>query len=177
MTDYIAILETETNPGAPSRSSLWKRWANNWIAGFEGAAGAPRIVAAAMSGTVAGAVVLRNCLPTGSLDARSATSATERVEVEASKATALVACAVRFTISCTRVVGSSCNASLIVYKNGVAVQTYVTSLTLATLDISLAAGDAFGIVLTAQGTSGGAAGLMTLTACTISADKRSVVLI
>lgn len=48
MTDYIAILETETNPGAPSKSSLWKRWAKNWIAGFEGAIGAPRLQLAAL---------------------------------------------------------------------------------------------------------------------------------
>lgn len=43
MTDFIAITEAETNPGAPSKSSLWKRWAKNWIAGFEGAPGAPRL--------------------------------------------------------------------------------------------------------------------------------------
>lgn len=51
MTDYIAILETETNPGAPSKSSLWKRWAKNWIAGFEGAIGAPRLMDPALDTT------------------------------------------------------------------------------------------------------------------------------
>lgn len=43
MTDYLAITEAETNPKAPATSSLWKRWTKNWIAGFEGAAGAPRL--------------------------------------------------------------------------------------------------------------------------------------
>jgi hypothetical protein len=49
MTDYIPITETETNPGAPSKSSLWKRWAKNWIAGFEGALGAPRFLGEAVA--------------------------------------------------------------------------------------------------------------------------------
>lgn len=52
MTDYIAIDESETNPFAPSRSSLWKRWSKNWIAGFEGAAGAPRLRFAALDGAI-----------------------------------------------------------------------------------------------------------------------------
>lgn len=58
MTDYIAITEAETNPGAPSKSSLWKRWAKNWIAGFEGAPGAPRLQVGAMGSwfTTAGGV-------------------------------------------------------------------------------------------------------------------------
>lgn len=51
MTDYIGIVETETNPGAPSKSSLWKRWSKNWIAGFEGAPGAPRLMDAALDTT------------------------------------------------------------------------------------------------------------------------------
>ena len=51
MTDYSAIIETETDPGAPSKSSLWKRWAKNWIAGFEGAIGAPRLFDAALDTT------------------------------------------------------------------------------------------------------------------------------
>jgi hypothetical protein len=54
MTDYVAITETETNPGAPSRSSLWKRWAKNWIAGFEGAALAPRLWLRAIEKVAAG---------------------------------------------------------------------------------------------------------------------------
>lgn len=55
MTDYSAILESETDPGAASKSSLWKRWAKNWIAGFEGAVGAPRLQDAALDSTVTAA--------------------------------------------------------------------------------------------------------------------------
>lgn len=43
MFDYVPVTEVETDPGSPSRSSLWKRWWKNPIAMFEGAAGAPRI--------------------------------------------------------------------------------------------------------------------------------------
>ncbi len=45
MTDYNPIFETETNPGKPSKSGLWKRWSKNWIAGFERAVGAPHDLA------------------------------------------------------------------------------------------------------------------------------------
>lgn len=55
MFDYSAIAESETEPGAPSKSSLWKRWAKNWIAGFEGAVGAPRLLDAALDTTVTSA--------------------------------------------------------------------------------------------------------------------------
>lgn len=48
MTDYAAILETETDPQAPVRSSLLKRFAKNCLAMFEGAAGAPRLQFAAL---------------------------------------------------------------------------------------------------------------------------------
>lgn len=49
MTDYIPITEAETDPEAPSTSSLWKRWWKNPIAMFEGAAGAPRLQNAALA--------------------------------------------------------------------------------------------------------------------------------
>jgi|GEM_PF-3373394 len=48
MTDYSAIIETETDPGAPSKSTLWKRFWKNPLAMFEGAIGAPRLQFAAM---------------------------------------------------------------------------------------------------------------------------------
>jgi hypothetical protein len=48
MTDYSAIIETETDPGAPSKSTLWKRFWKNPLAMFEGAVGAPRLMDAAL---------------------------------------------------------------------------------------------------------------------------------
>lgn len=56
MTTYTAIAESETDPGAAGTSSLWKRWAKNWIAGFEGAVGAPRLAKAALSGLFIGTI-------------------------------------------------------------------------------------------------------------------------
>ncbi len=43
MTDYLVILDSETNPNAPLRSSLFKRMVANPIAIAEGAPNAPRI--------------------------------------------------------------------------------------------------------------------------------------
>lgn len=56
MTDYNAITELETNPGAPGTSSLWKRWWKNPLAMFEGALGAPRLRLAALENPTAGPV-------------------------------------------------------------------------------------------------------------------------
>jgi hypothetical protein len=47
--DYIPITEAETDPEAPSTSSLWKRFWKNPLAMFEGAAGAPRLQAGAIA--------------------------------------------------------------------------------------------------------------------------------
>ena len=57
MTDYIPILESETDPEAPGTSSLWKRWAKNHIAAMEGAPGAPRLAFEAFPDLVAGSMV------------------------------------------------------------------------------------------------------------------------
>lgn len=43
MADYLVILDSETNPNAPLRSSLFKRMVANPIAITEGATGAPKI--------------------------------------------------------------------------------------------------------------------------------------
>jgi hypothetical protein len=48
MTDYNAILDTETDPSAPLKSSLFKRIVANPLAIGEGSTGAPRIVGAAI---------------------------------------------------------------------------------------------------------------------------------
>lgn len=43
MATYTPIIGTETDPDAPLTSSLAKRWSDNWIAGFEGQANAPKL--------------------------------------------------------------------------------------------------------------------------------------
>jgi hypothetical protein len=54
MTDYNAILDTETDPSAPLKSSLFKRMVANPIAITEAAVGAPRIVQGALAPLTAG---------------------------------------------------------------------------------------------------------------------------
>lgn len=48
MADYLVILDSETNPNAPLRSSLFKRMVANPIAIAEGASGAPKVLDAAL---------------------------------------------------------------------------------------------------------------------------------
>lgn len=43
MTDYLAYTPSEYAPDAPGTTLHFQRWFENWIAGFEGAAGAPRL--------------------------------------------------------------------------------------------------------------------------------------
>lgn len=54
MADYNQILPTETDPGAPIRSSLMKRLEANPRAIAEGAVGAPRVQANALGGLFLG---------------------------------------------------------------------------------------------------------------------------
>lgn len=54
MTSYIEITESETDPGAPGTSELWKKWRDNPIAMAEGADGAPRVQGIALGGTYLG---------------------------------------------------------------------------------------------------------------------------
>lgn len=43
MATWVTPIESQTDPDAPLTSELGKRWDNNVIAAFEGAAGAPRL--------------------------------------------------------------------------------------------------------------------------------------
>lgn len=42
MADYVEITDAQVDPDAPLTSQLAYQWRDNWIAGFEGADGAPR---------------------------------------------------------------------------------------------------------------------------------------
>jgi hypothetical protein len=54
MTDYVPYTPDEYAPDAPGTALHFQRWFENWIAGFEGAAGAPRLVLAALERLVPG---------------------------------------------------------------------------------------------------------------------------
>ena len=43
MTDYVPYTPDEYAPDAPATALHFQRWFENWIAGFQGAPGAPRI--------------------------------------------------------------------------------------------------------------------------------------
>lgn len=49
MTDFVPFTSDEYAPDAPGTSLHFERWFRNWIAGFEGAAGAPRLDLAAIN--------------------------------------------------------------------------------------------------------------------------------
>lgn len=49
MTAWYEIAETETDPGAPSKSELWKAWSKNPIAMGEGSEGAPKVYGSALN--------------------------------------------------------------------------------------------------------------------------------
>lgn len=175
MTDYLTYTPAEYAPDAPATALHFQRWFENWIAGFEGAAGAPRLRGAAMYGPVAGAVVLRNCLPFGSEVATTSIASTPATtRVECSGFTALVACTVRVFLTFTK--GGPQTIGLNVLKNGASVQAYSTAQTGVTVDVTLAAGDTLGVVLSASTNTNGAASTITLTACQYRVDQRSAVM-
>ena len=43
MTDWVAIIDEQTDPGAPGTANLWKAWTDRPVAIAEGATGAPKI--------------------------------------------------------------------------------------------------------------------------------------
>lgn len=49
MTDYIPFTTDEYAPDAPATALHFERWFRNWIAGFEGAAGAPKVAGEALN--------------------------------------------------------------------------------------------------------------------------------
>lgn len=63
--DYIPFTSDEYQPDAPATALHFSRWFQNWEAGFGGAAGAPRLQAAAHPAFAAGDVVLLNVLGDG----------------------------------------------------------------------------------------------------------------
>lgn len=48
MTDYVGYTPPEYAPDAPATALHFQRWFENWIAGFEGAPGAPKLQPAAL---------------------------------------------------------------------------------------------------------------------------------
>lgn len=174
MTTYNVIADSALDPDAPLTSELAYRWRDNPLAIAEGAVGAPRIYGAAMFGPVAGAVIQRKCTPIRSVSSSSTTPDTEKAY--AAYFTAMVECIVRVTTSCTVTVTSGTTGEMYIYKNGTSIQTYSSSQTNATVDVTLAAGDAIAVELRAVGTSGGATGTISVSKLEYSFNARSAVM-
>lgn len=71
MTDYVPYTPDEYAPDAPGTALHFQRWFENWIAGFEGAPGAPRLLGNAHPTFAAGAVQLLNLNGTNTVWSRS----------------------------------------------------------------------------------------------------------
>ncbi len=65
MVAYVTISETETDPGAPGTSELWKKWRDNPIAMAEGQTGAPKFAVKTFGGvgSQSSAYILTGLLP------------------------------------------------------------------------------------------------------------------
>jgi hypothetical protein len=150
MTDYSAILESETDPAAPSKSSLWKRWAKNWIAGFEGAVGAPRLYGEAVAYSGNGLPVLT----VSAADTYSLTEGAGPVSGTLSTTSTSDVMAQRWTISTFsgvvrarashNVTVSGNTSTLTLFKNGVSVQAFTQSVTTPAarvVDVAVSVGD------------------------------------
>jgi hypothetical protein len=74
MTDYVPYTPDEYAPDAPGTALHFQRWFENWIAGFEGANGAPRLLAGAHPTFAAGNVQLMNLYGANALWGRSFSS-------------------------------------------------------------------------------------------------------
>ena len=149
MTTYTAIAETETDAGAPGTSSLWKRWAKNWIAGFEGATGAPRILGEAMARGGSGLAVLT----VAAADTYSLVEGAGPEQLNTSTGGTVDVVAQRYTLSAfsgvvraraSHVVGIGGTSTLTLFKNGVSVQVFTNTTSTAVarvVDVAITVGD------------------------------------
>lgn len=149
MTDYNAILDTETDPNRPLKSSLFKRIVANPIAVTEGAEDAPRIVGAAIkrladmpnlsvSASDATSAELLCSSVDGILSTTNSSYDTART-ITVQKATG----SLRFRAS-HRISVSSNDSRLSITKNGVEVTSWTTNSTTSverSVDIAVVPGD------------------------------------
>lgn len=147
MPTYTSISAAEYEPNAPGTSTLMDRLANNPVAMFEGASGAPRLNEDARAGSVAGDFTLFTA--GGSFTHAGADASSPYVMVPRSDFRATTSCGLR----CKATISAGTNgAEVRLLKNG----TEVDSVTTGTLsaDVTVVAGDALWFEVRA-GTGGG----------------------
>lgn len=163
MTDYNEILETETAPGAPGKSSLWKRWSKNVIAMFEGALNAPRLLGEAIARGGYGLPVLTITstdafdISEGTLQVYGPAAMIGTTAVSALKVTIQTYTgAMRFRVSHASG-GGGWSANLALYKNGSLVISLATTSMVAVarvVDVVIAPGDIIEWLHSSSGSSG-----------------------
>ena len=137
MPTYTAIASTETDPNAPVTSTLMDRLANNPIAMFEGASGAPRLDEGARGGSVAGDTVLFQALGKDNpWSVAGASEETDWTEVPGSRFRATTTCNLRATCEINSSFGGG---EVRVLKNGTEMAS--ETATSLSVDITLTDGD------------------------------------
>lgn len=150
MTDYQAYTPSEYAPDAPATALHFQRWFENWIAGFEGAVGAPRLQPGALQGPVAGSAYSRVICPiyrTPAASTYGTIDGAHQNDAVTISAIVLVGGVIRCTAQHR---GHTTQAGqenwLRLMKNGVLVQEWMintagASYTTRSVDVTVAAGD------------------------------------
>lgn len=147
MTDYTSIADSQVEPLSPVTSELMTAFRDNSIAIAEGTVGAPRVQADAMSGSIAGDVVL---FKSKAGDVSGDDGSTPYVEIDStSNFRATTSGSLRIVCNISNVSGGGVSARII--KNDVAVASGSSTFT---VDVSFIAGD----VIWVDGRAGSGAG-------------------
>lgn len=148
MATYTAITDAEIDQDSPITQTLMTKYRDNLTATVEGDASAPKIVADAMSGSVAGETLLFGTGGTGQVFGGGV--------VWAAQFRATTSCTVRVRGQFRRV-GDPVSVDFIIRKNGSTVLSQSTTSesyqTSSAVDISLVAGDL--ILVSGNGNAGG----------------------
>lgn len=154
MADWTSIDTNSLLPGEPVISSTMLAFEENPRAIAEGATGAPRILAEAMSGSVAGETLLFGTGGTGQVFTSDPDAG---ITVWAAQFRATTACTVRVRGQYRRIGDSTTPVFFSITKNGSSIISESTDSTSfqnsATVDVSLVAGDL--VLVVGQGGSGG----------------------
>lgn len=173
---WVPPIEFTFDEGNPITSKQGLMLAGNPIAIANGGAGAPRVHAEAMQGSVAGDTVLFGTGGTGVVFETSEGIITETIPDATFRAT--TNCEVRVKAEFAATNGSAPNVAFKVFKNGTAVQTdihgntaYVTS---TPVDITLEAGDIVQVGGTGSDGAGGLSGVKIRNITYSTGAQRSV---
>lgn len=163
MTDYVPYTPDEYAPDAPGTALHFQRWFENWIAGFEGAPGAPRLRQASLNRLTAGDDVRAVVTATASNSGSGSITATARVGISQFGTFRAV-----LTYS-----GTHASPQNRVRRIRAGVTTTVmggTSTNPATVDLTCIPGDVFLFDTTGSTTSGGGSATITASIRTNNAD-------